>query len=169
MHGRLTPLVLLAASAVLISAPPARGLSLGISLPTAVTLPGLAPGSTSTAAPFTVAVVSALGPWTLTVDDANRSLGTAGRMRAGQTSACQGSAPALANPLHLATVALGTNATVDRSSYDLGTLANAQIAHGSALLVSTNAVSVTVSQSVGAMEQLTGGCTYSVTLTWTIG
>lgn len=135
--------------------------ALGISVP-AMSVGNLKPGTTSTSSPGTIVVSGlALEAWSLRVDDpAGQS--TDGHML--RSGACTLGVASLASPLHMAfSGGLGTT-TFDRPSYDLDSASNPVVAHGS----TPDSFSLTLSQAVGAGETLRSGCSYSLTIRYTV-
>jgi hypothetical protein len=134
--------------------------ALGISVPSSASLGALSPGTTASSPAVSVTLSGIVLPWTLTV--APDTSDTPGRMRqSGGT--CTGSATALGSPLRVATASTLHTATIDRPTYDLAA-GGAQIAHGTA----TDVLSLIYSQLVTTGERVTTGCTYSVSLTFTL-
>jgi len=149
----------LAGGMLLLGASSAAALGINAS---AASVGTLSPGATATSAVSPVTVTGlATDAWALRVTDAATGA-TAGHMV--RSGACTLGVASLANPLHLATSRTLATTTIDRPSYDLASAANPVIAHGS----TPDVVNITYSQAVGAAESLATGCTYSVTLTFTV-
>jgi hypothetical protein len=131
--------------------------ALGISL-SAASVGTLAPGTTATG-PVSTVTVSGLptDPWALRADATN-----SGRMT--RSGLCGQGVTTLASRLHMAVTRTLATTTIDRPSYDVGSAANPVIAHGS----TPDTVNVVYSQAVAASELLVTGCSYSVTLTFTV-
>ncbi|MDX6665087.1 MAG: hypothetical protein QOG68_1293 [Solirubrobacteraceae bacterium] len=145
----------LAVVVVLICAAPAAGLGINLS---AASVGTLAPGTTATGASAPIVVTGLLtDAWALRV-----SASGSGHMA--RSGICNQGVGSLAAPLHMDTTRVLVTTTVDRPSYDLGSIANPVIAHGS----TPDTVNVVYSQAVGSSELLVAGCVYSVTLTFTV-
>jgi hypothetical protein len=139
--------------------------ALGVAVPSSTSVGTLRLGQTATSPPAVISVTAgALETWSLRVDDASAGSPTPGRMRSGGGPACSGATDALASRVHLSSSAGLPTTTVDRPELDLASVANAQIAHGSV----GDVLNVVFSQPVGSAEQLRVGCTYSVSIQWTI-
>lgn len=146
----------LACAFAALATPSAWGL--GISVP-ASSVGSLRPGITATSATETVVVSGApLEAWTLRVED---PVGT-GRMV--RSALCSLGVASLASPLHLSFSGGLVSTTFDRPEYDLDSAANPVVARGT----TPDSFGVQFSQIVGATEALATGCSYSVTLRYTV-
>jgi hypothetical protein len=163
VHRRCVWPVALVVAALL--AAPARG-AVGVGIGSSAALSGLAPGTVANTPNVALAVnlsLPSLG-WSLRVAPSDGSSPTPGRMRAANTLACASSTPALASGLKIFTSSALPSTTVDVPVHDLSSGGVTQIAHG----VATDSLVVVYKQPVGTLEQLSGGCTYSVGVAWTV-
>lgn len=145
---------------ILVALAPASASALGISVSSTAALGSLLPGQTASSGTVTVAVTGVLAPWALSVTPA--ATATPGHLRpTGGT--CTGSTNALNHPLNMATTRGLPTTTVDRASYDLAS-GSVQIAHGTA----ADTLSVVYSQPVDVNEAIATGCSYGLTITYTV-
>lgn len=135
--------------------------ALGISIP-ATSVGQLKPGLTATSA-SAVIVVSGLPTeaWSLRVDDPAGASTDGHMLRSG---GCSLGVASLGSRLHLALSGGLISTTIDRPQYDLDSASNPVVAHGT----TPDAFSVVFSQAVGADEALASGCSYSVTIRYTV-
>lgn len=151
---------MLSLAGALVALAPAPASALGISLPGSATLSGLVPGQTATATGLGVTVSGVVLPWSLSVQA--ESSATPGHMRAAATG-CSSSETYLQSPLHAtASAVLGTT-TIRAPSFDLGS-SSVLVAQGTV----ADVVTMGYSQPVATTEALQTGCSYSITLTFTV-
>ena len=153
---RLATLVAVAA----VAAAPAPAHALGIAVTSTAALGTLLPGSTAMSGPVTVAVSGVLAPWSMSV--APSATATPGHLRQ-VAGTCTGSTTSLNAALHMDTTRGLVSTTVDRASYDLAA-GSTQIAHGTL----ADTLTVTFSQVVGSSEAISTGCSYGLTVTYTV-
>src|SRR4051812_27435939 len=136
-------------------------LALGISVP-ATSVGNLKPGTTSQSSQQNI-VVSGLPTegWSLRVDDP-AGAATDGHML--RSNLCTLGVTSLASPLHLSFRGGLISTGIDRPEYDLDSLSNPVVAHGS----TPDTFKVQFSQAVGASEALASGCGYSLTIRYTL-
>lgn len=132
--------------------------ALGISVP-AATLGGLSPGVTSTSPVMSIVVTGLLTEsWSLRVADPTGD----GYMK--RSAACSLGTATLASRLHLSFSGGLLSTTIDRPEYDLDSATNPVVARGT----TPDTFNVQLSQAVGAAELLAAGCSYSVTIQYTV-
>lgn len=132
--------------------------ALGISVP-ATTVGDLKPGTTATSAPVSVVVSGLpLEAWTLRVEDPNGD----GRMV--RSNLCSLGVATLASPLSLAFSGGLLSTQFDLPTYVLDSAPNPVVARGS----TPDTFEVRFSQAVAADEALASGCSYDVTLRYTV-
>jgi hypothetical protein len=125
--------------------------ALGISVP-AASVGSLKPGSTATSAAASIVITGLVTEaWTLRVDDP-AGLSTDGHML--RSATCSLGVSSLSSRLHLAFSGGLVTTTIDRPAYDLDSLSNPVVAHGT----TPDAFNVTFSQAVAASEALASGC-----------
>lgn len=150
----------MAGAALAAGAPPAAGLSIGVGTPPGPLTP-FQPGATARAS-GTLVVASPLASWTLTAVDGTPGTATPGRLQ--RSALCSGGVPYLAQPLTVTATALLGGAT-SAGGRALGAVP-VSLATGPATLATTLTTSFT--QAIGAAETLVSGCSYSVTVTYTL-
>ena len=160
MRRAILPLLMVGS----LAASPGQAQALAINVQP-VTLGTLVPGQTTVSPAGSVVVTGALlTSWTLRVDDGTGSSTPGHLVRAGAAGACASSAASLASPLHISTAGPLPSTVVDRPEYDLASLSNPVIAHGTL----ADTLTVRFSQAVGSGEQLAPGCSYSATVVYTV-
>lgn len=141
---------------VLAVAPPAGALGISVS---AATLGGLKPGETSVSAQTPIVISGLLTEsWSLRISD---PVGSGYLSRSGS---CTLGTPSLASRLHLSFSGGLLTTTIDRPEYDLNSATNPVVARGTV----PDTISVRFTQAVGASELLMAGCSYAVTVRYTV-
>lgn len=135
--------------------------ALGISVP-ATSVGQLRPGQTATSAPAAIVISGLLAEaWSLRVDDPAGASTDGHMLRSG---ACSLGVPSLGSPLNLAFSGGLLSTVIDQPQYDLDSASNPVVAHGT----TPDAFAVVFSQPVAAGEALASGCSYSLTIRYTV-
>lgn len=130
---------------------------------TPVTLSGLKPGGTSTGT-GTLTATDTSGTWTLQAMDGGSG---AGQMVAAATG-CTGSATQLANPLNLSISGLVSGATAAGTIALSGSNQTVASSTDPTAVLNASALTTNYSVTVPADQILLAGCSYSLTVTFTL-
>lgn len=129
---------------------------------TAATLSNLATGSTATGS-ATLTASDGSGSWTLQAQD----LGSGAGDMVASTSGCTGSPPQLANPLQISVSTSLSGVTV-APPISLSATAQTLGSATSAPMLSPTTFTANYTQVVPATQALLTGCTYTISVTYTL-